>query len=165
MGTPEFVLNLRSCIGQDTLWLISATAVVLRGPPSSAEVLLMRRSDSGEWCPISGIVEPGESPDVTARREALEETGVDVEVGLLAWVCPTPLIVHTNGDRALYLDHTFACRFSRGQAAASDDETLDAAWFPIHALPPMMPILRQRIEVVVAGGNETLVGPLELDGL
>ena len=81
MGTPEFVLNLRSCIGQDTLWLISATAVVLRGPPSSAEVLLMRRSDSGEWCPISGIVEPGESPDVTARREALEETGVDVEVG------------------------------------------------------------------------------------
>ncbi|MBL0204899.1 MAG: NUDIX domain-containing protein [Candidatus Microthrix sp.] len=29
-------------------------------------------------------MEPGESPDVTARREALEETGVDVEIGHLA---------------------------------------------------------------------------------
>ena len=49
------------------------------------QILLLRRSLSkdhgaGEWEPLSGRAAPGESPLEAARREAKEETGLDVEV-------------------------------------------------------------------------------------
>ena len=74
MPTPEFVLSLREKIGHDLLWLPAVTAVVLR---EDGRVLLARRSDNGNWGLVSGIVEPGEEPAVTAVRECLEETGVE----------------------------------------------------------------------------------------
>lgn len=48
-------------------------------------VLLGRRSLAkdhapGQWETISGRVEPGETPQEAARREALEETGLKVEI-------------------------------------------------------------------------------------
>ena len=70
MATPEFVLALREKIGHDELWLPGVTAVVLR----DAEVLLVRRADTGAWTPVTGIVDPGEEPAVAAEREVLEET-------------------------------------------------------------------------------------------
>ncbi len=49
------------------------------------QVLLLRRSAwkdeaPGQWETGSGRVEPGESPEQAARREAHEETGLEVEV-------------------------------------------------------------------------------------
>ena len=41
----------------------------------------------GKWCCFGGGVEPGESIDEAARREFLEETGVDISVDVL-----TPLV-------------------------------------------------------------------------
>ena len=53
----------------------SAGAVVLDG----GRCLVMRRGR--EWIFPKGHLEPGESPAETARREVLEETGIEVEVG------------------------------------------------------------------------------------
>ena len=72
MPIPDFVRDLRRHIGTAELWLPGVTAVVRRG----ADVLLVQRSDTGEWAPVTGIVDPGEDPGVAARREVLEETGV-----------------------------------------------------------------------------------------
>lgn len=41
-------------------------------------VLLMDHSKLGMWLHPGGHVEPGETPDETARRETLEETGIEV---------------------------------------------------------------------------------------
>ncbi len=40
------------------------------------ELLLIKHSKTGQWLPPGGHVEDGETPDETAKREALEETGV-----------------------------------------------------------------------------------------
>ena len=74
MPIPDFVRDLRRHIGTAELWLPGVTAVVRRGD----DVLLVQRSDTGEWAPVTGIVDPGEDPGVAARREVLEETGVAV---------------------------------------------------------------------------------------
>ena len=73
MPIPPYVLHLRTMVGRELLWMPGVTAVVLRdgpsGPGAVPEVLLVRRSDNGAWTPVTGIVDPGEHPHVTAVRE------------------------------------------------------------------------------------------------
>ncbi|WP_090070827.1 NUDIX domain-containing protein [Lentzea flaviverrucosa] len=93
-------------------------------------VLLIQRSDTGQWAIPGGMVDPGETAPAALVRELLEETGVDlaghtptiVYAGYVddprnsdhAWVCTTA---------ALYqLDHTVL--------AVGADDALAAAWFP-----------------------------------
>jgi ADP-ribose pyrophosphatase YjhB (NUDIX family) len=147
MPIPQFIAELRELVGTRELWVPAVTAVVLRGD----EVLLTRRADNGEWAPITGILDPGEEPAAGAAREALEETGVEVNVDRLASVGATPQVEHHNGDLAVYLDLTFACSWVRGEAQVGDDENVDVRWWPLPALPPMGGFLRERIEDVLAG--------------
>ena len=142
---PDFVLQLRRHVGHDPLWLPGVTAVVLRGQ----EVLLGRRTDNGSWTPITGIVDPGEQPAAAAEREVLEETRVVAVAERLARVHAEPELVHPNGDRALYLDHTFRCRYSSGEAGVGDDESTAVSWFPLDALPPLPEKFRVRIACAV----------------
>ena len=123
------------------------TAVVTRGD----EILLVRRADNGEWTPITGIPEPGEEPGRAAAREALEETGVEVRVDRLASTSAHPGVVHANGDRASYLDLTFACTYVSGEAHVADDESRDVRWFPQDALPEMAESMLQRIADALSG--------------
>ena len=53
------------------LFLIGITAIVLRPHPDTQapQVLLVQRSDTFEWTPIAGIVEPGEQLHEVAVRE------------------------------------------------------------------------------------------------
>lgn len=146
MPIPEFIVELRSRIGHAPLWLSAVTAVVLRGD----EVLLVRRSDNGEWSPVTGIVDPGEHPADTAVREAAEETGVECVVDQLVWVSVGDPVVHANGDQAQYLDLVFRCRYVGGAARIADDESVDVGWFPLNNLPPLKPYLQHRIELAVS---------------
>jgi ADP-ribose pyrophosphatase YjhB (NUDIX family) len=141
MGIPDFIVSLRERVGTAPLWLSGVTAVILDGP----RVLLVRRGDTGEWAPVSGILEPGEEPAIGAAREAEEETGVVVEVERLVSVGTTDEITYPNGDRASYLDLTFRCRYLSGSARVNDDESLEVAWWPADALPAMPADFRRRI--------------------
>lgn len=133
MATPEFILRLREKIGHDPLWLTGCTAVVLH----EGRVLLGQRADNGTWGLITGILEPGEDPAVAARRECLEETGVEVTVDALVRVRAGELVTFPNGDQCQFLDHTFLCTYVRGQAHVADDESLAVEWFPLEDLPPI----------------------------
>ncbi|WP_110180715.1 NUDIX hydrolase [Nocardioides solisilvae] len=146
MPIPEFVVALRERVGAMPLWLPGVTAVVRRAD----EVLLVRRADTGEWAPVTGIVDPDEEPAVCARREALEETGVEIRVDRLASTSVISGVVHGNGDRASYLDLTFACTWLGGDAHVADDESVDVRWWPVDALPPMGAHMAARVEAGLA---------------
>jgi 8-oxo-dGTP pyrophosphatase MutT (NUDIX family) len=143
---PPFVVELRKLVGTHELWLPAVTAVVRRGD----EILLTERVDNGRWAPITGIVDPAEEPATAARREALEEAGVEITVDRLAAVSVSPQITHANGDLGVYLDLTFACTWVSGDAWAADDENTDVRWWPVDALPDLEPFLLQRIEAGLA---------------
>ncbi|RYC13242.1 DUF429 domain-containing protein [Nocardioides zhouii] len=144
---PDFVVAIREKIGSDhPLWLPAVTAVVRRGD----EVLLVKRSDNGRWTPVTGIVDPGEEPAVAAAREVLEETGVRARVDRLASTAAHPEIVHANGDRAAYLDLTFACTWLEGDAHVADDESSEVRWWPLASLPPMTDLMLGRIEAATS---------------
>ncbi|NNC12192.1 NUDIX domain-containing protein [Planctomonas sp. JC2975] len=156
MPIPEFVVALREKIGTMPLWLSGTTAVVLRGEAGTEQVLLVRRSDTGEWTPITGGVEPGEEPAVAARREALEEASVVVEPERLVWVVVTDPIEYANGDRAQYLDTVFRCRYVSGDAAVGDDENIDVRWYAVGELPEMAPRFVRSIELAIANAPEAV---------
>jgi 8-oxo-dGTP pyrophosphatase MutT (NUDIX family) len=147
MPIPPFVAELRALVGTHQLWLPGVTAVVRRGD----ELLLTKRADNGEWAPVTGIVDPGEEPGVAAAREVLEEAGVEVSVDRLASVSVVPDVVYDNGDRAAYLDVTFACTWISGEARVADDENVDVRWWPLADLPPLTASVRRRIDDVLVG--------------
>jgi ADP-ribose pyrophosphatase YjhB (NUDIX family) len=148
---PDFVVELRRQVGRAQLWLPGVTAVVRRGE----DVLLVRRTDNGQWAPITGILEPGEEPAVAARRETWEETRVEITVDRLAMVSATAPVTHVNGDRAVYLDHAFSCTWMSGEPRVGDDESLEVRWFDRVHLPPMKPELAERIEVACSDETAT----------
>lgn len=149
MPIPDFVLALRAKIGTDPLWLSGVTAVVLRAEPST-EVLLVRRADTGEWAPVSGIVDPGEQPADTAVREVLEEAAVHAVPERLALVHVSDPVVYANGDRAQYLDLVFRMRWTAGDPHPADGENLEAAWFDLDRLPPLSAEMTRRVEAALA---------------
>lgn len=132
MPIPPFILTLRERIGTDLLWLSGVTGVVVG---NDDRVLLTRRSDTGRWALISGILEPGEQPAVALRREIGEETGVDAEVQALVSVRAQRPMRYPNGDHAQYLDLLFLCRHLGGVPRVGDDESLEVGWFSPTALP------------------------------
>jgi 8-oxo-dGTP pyrophosphatase MutT (NUDIX family) len=125
MGTPEFVTALREQIGTAPLPLVGVTAVVFR----DEKVLLGRRSDTGAWQSVSGIVDPGEEPADAAVRECLEEAGVVVRAERLALVQTVPRVTYANGDRVDYLDLVFRCTWISGEPRPVDGELTEVGWF------------------------------------
>ena len=148
MPIPEFIVELRRHIGHAPLWLPCVTAVVIH----DQHVLLVKRADNQAWTPVTGIVEPGENPADCAVREVFEEAGIHAVARRLAWVHVTRSIVHANGDHAHYLDHVFRMDWVAGEPFPADDESLDARWFDLSAMPQMSGAMHRRIELA---GNDS----------
>ena len=157
MPIPDFVLALRSRVGNELLWMPGVSAVVIH---EDGRLLLGRRADNGLWAVVSGILEPGEQPALAAVREVLEETGIHAVVEGLAAVSSSPETVqYENGDRAQYLDLTFLCRAVGGQAHVGDDESTDVGWFHADALPePLAASSRRRIARAFAHRSDPAAG-------
>jgi 8-oxo-dGTP pyrophosphatase MutT (NUDIX family) len=158
MPIPAYVAHLRTMVGRELLWMPGVTAVVLREAPGGLEVLLVKRSDNGEWTPVTGIVDPGEEPHEAAVREVLEEASVAAQVERLVWVRATGVITHSNGDIGQYLDLTFRCWWVSGDPLPGDDESTDARWFPLDALPPMTRTHTDRIACAVENPRDVRLG-------
>ena len=98
-------------------------------------ILLGRRARGqykGAWCIPCGHLEWGEEVRAAARREFLEETGLQVEVGSV-------YTVHSNfhNPKSLTVGIWFRGTMIGGTLRAADD--LDAVeYFPLDALPEPM---------------------------
>ena len=156
MPAPDFVLALREKVGKSALWLSGVTAVVVKDD----EILMVRRADSGEWAPVTGIIDPGEEPSEAAVREVREEADVDAIVEHLAWVHVTEMYVYPNGDRSQYIDIVFRLRWTGGNPHPADGENLEARWFSRSDLPTLSGDMRRRVEVALDPRAEAGFGPL-----
>ena len=96
------------------------------------DVLLVRRAyppRAGEWSLPGGRIELGESLVDAVRRELLEETGIEVEVGRVVEVFDR---VHRDDNgrvRYHFVIVDFLCRAVGGTLCAGDDASA-ARWVP-----------------------------------
>ncbi len=118
----------------DRPW-VGIGVVALRGE----EVLLIRRGRpprQGEWSLPGGGQRLGEPAELCARRELLEETGIEVgPLSLLAVVDAITPGEAGRGPRFHYTIIDFQARWLSGEARPGGDVT-EVAWVPVAALDP-----------------------------
>lgn len=102
--------------------LVSYVVVV---DPVSGDVFLGDHVKSGLWLPPGGHVEPGEDPRETARRELLEELGVEADFGLVGDVPLFLTVTPTVGEE----EHTDVSLWFAVQVPRAFDFRLDRTEF------------------------------------
>ncbi|WP_280215362.1 NUDIX hydrolase [Nocardia cyriacigeorgica] len=104
---------------------------------SGGKVLLICRSDNGNWSMPGGAHDPGESLSRTAVRETREETGVDIRLtGIVGiFTDPTHVIHYTSNDE---VRQEFTVVY-RGEAIGGQPETSSEStrveWVPVEQIP------------------------------
>jgi ADP-ribose pyrophosphatase YjhB (NUDIX family) len=128
--------------------IIGVGAVIVEG----GRALLVRRNTEplrGEWSVPGGMLELGEKLRDGVRREAREETGLEVEAGEVLDVFDSIFTDGLGQTQYHYVLIDYLCRPIRGEAQAGSDVS-DVRWVSMEALPAMG--LRGSIEQVVRKG-------------
>jgi ADP-ribose pyrophosphatase YjhB (NUDIX family) len=134
VAIAPYIRRLRELVGTELLVLPSA-AVLPRD--AAGRILLVRIIETGQWAVIGGAIEPDESPQDAARREAQEEAGVTLELGPILGVLGGPQfrLTYPNGDQTSYVTTVFAATVVGGTPHPDGDETSAVAWWDPGHLP------------------------------
>ncbi|MDR3748761.1 MAG: NUDIX hydrolase [Acidobacteriota bacterium] len=125
--------------------IIGVGAVII----DRGRALLVRRATEplkGEWSVPGGMLELGEKLRDGARREALEETGLEIEVGEVLDVFDSIFPDADGRTQYHYVLIDFLCRRLSGEAKASSDVS-EVRWVTEGELAGFG--LRQSIEQVI----------------
>ncbi len=101
------------------------------------QVILVRRGkepSKGDWSIPGGLVDLGETLRDAVIREALEETGLEVEPTELVEVAERIFRDDLGRVKYHYVLADFLCRVRKGNLVAGSD-ALDARWFHPDELP------------------------------
>lgn len=118
-------------------------------------ILMIRRSDNGNWAVPGGAMDLGESIVQTGVRETLEETGIHCEItGLVGiYTDPRHVIHYTSNDEVRQeFSIVFTARYVRGEPTPSD-ESREVVWVPRDEVGDlrMHRSMRHRIEAYLQG--------------
>ncbi len=116
---------------------LTVDIAVFRGRAGERDVLLVKRRDepfAGMWALPGGFVEEGETLDAAARRELLEETGLDPMSELEQ--------IGAYGDPGrdprgwtVTVVHIASIGYDELGAVNGGSDAVEAAWHPVNALP------------------------------
>ena len=129
----SYLGRVRASVGdEDTIFFVGARGVVF---DDQGRLLLIQRSDNRRWAIPAGAMELGESMEDCAIRETYEETG-------LRATSLTPFAFYTRYTFTNDYGHTyqqilmsFRIDSWEGELVRQTDESVDAGFFPLNALP------------------------------
>jgi 8-oxo-dGTP pyrophosphatase MutT (NUDIX family) len=132
MAISPYLKGLRDRVGRDLLMIPSVAVMALDG---EGRLLLVRAADTGQWQTVGGAIDPGETPAEAARREAVEETGLEVELVRVIGCYGGPLFrfAYPNGDLCEYVATVFEARPGGGAMRPDGEETSEVGWFTAEA--------------------------------
>ncbi len=120
-GTPVVVQTGASIIVEDAM----------------GRILMQQRTDDGTWSYPGGRIEIDETVEDGARREVLEECGLEVgEMTLLGVFSGTELNhIYPNGNEVCGIDIVYISHDYKGTLTSQDGEARQMGFYPIDALP------------------------------
>ncbi len=140
-----YIEDLRQIIGHQPIILVGAAVLIA---DAQGCLLLGQRADNQQWGIPGGSMEPGETTEETARREAFEETGLEIGAMSLFGVFSGPEFFYTypNGDQVynvsiVYKSQDFHLTLTHNEEHTSlrffaPDEIPDAI------SPPVRPVIK-----------------------
>ena len=136
----------------------SVNVVVANGEGS---VLMIRRTDSGNWAVPGGAIDLGESVAQAAVRETLEESGIECEIMGIVGIYSDPrhVILYTsNGEVRQEFSIVLTARALSGQPTPSS-ESSEVRWVPVPELPryAMDRSMRIRVNDFLTSGKPPVV--------
>ena len=124
----------------------TADAVIIN--PTLYRILLIKRSDTGEWALPGGFINKDEPPLTAAKREAQEETGAEISTeGVLVYqgVVEDPRTTATAWiETAAYL-FTVDTQYE----VKGSDDAVAASWVNLERLPALYGSHKQIIETAL----------------
>lgn len=112
---------------------ISSGGVIFRKGPGVLEVVLVSVRGGKYWCLPKGIVDKGETPEMTAVREVREESGLSGRIidklGEIAYW----YYIRGENTKCRKTVHFYLMEYESGNTSQHDSEVDDAVWFPFEA--------------------------------
>ena len=146
----DYINGLRKHIGNQPILMVGSTVLVL---DTQNRLLMMKRSDGGNWGVPGGAMELGETTEETARRELLEETGLEVDELTLFGVFSGKELYYRypSGEEVYNVSIVYLSHNAHGTVQLFDGEHYDFQYFDLAKLPenispPIRPILRKLME-------------------
>lgn len=129
----EYYKQLRKYVGHQTLILPGSNVIILN---DKGEVLLQER-EPGIYGLPGGLMELGESLEETARREVLEETGLQIAALQLCQIYSGSdyYIENPNGDTFYSVSAVYKTSEYSGEILADEIESISLQFFPPSQLP------------------------------
>ena len=129
----DYIRYLREKIGHAPVILVAAGSLMVK----EQKLLLQKRLDNEIWDLPGGLMELGETPEETARREVCEETGLELgPLHLLgAYSGKAFHKKYSNGDEAYSVAIIYLCSDFSGVLQNDPKEGLELCFFSLHALP------------------------------
>lgn len=139
--------------------LVPSVNVVVANDDGS--ILLIQRSDNGNWAVPGGAVDLGESVAQAAVRETLEESGIECEITGIVGIYSDPrhLILYTsNGEVRQEFSIVLTARALSGQPTPSS-ESSQVRWVAVSEVPSytMDRSMRLRINDFLRGSKSPVI--------
>ncbi len=109
---------------------LPTTDAVIAGPDGRV-VLILRKNEPHGWALPGGFVEEGEELGAACRREAREETGLEVELLAQLFTYSDP----KRDPRKHTVSTVYACQSKPGAQPVGADDAQEARWFAEEEIP------------------------------
>src|SRR5215475_6593680 len=123
---------------------------------SADKVLVIHHRKLSKWLPLGGHIELDEDPEQAALREALEESGLEVELlgerppttgsGTRALIAPRFLDIHYISDTHEHIGMIYWARVQRSELTLSKSEHHDIRWCSRSDLETLHPPISQAVK-------------------
>lgn len=141
---PDYIMDLRKLVGSRPLIACGACVLVV---DDQDRILLQHRTDNGAWGLPGGTVEPGETLEETAAREAIEEAGlVCNKLEFMNVYSGSDLYYrYPNGDEVYNISAAYICKDYSGTPTADGRESRDVRFFALSELPEIADPVGKRV--------------------
>lgn len=146
-----------------TLDQVSAGGVAYRWRESRPEIVIVSVKPKLRWQLPKGIVDPGETPEVTAVREVREEAGVETELLALIEIVEYWYRSYKNGKPVRFhkFVHFYLVKYRSGNVTDHDHEVAEARWASFDEAMEMLAfkgereVVEKAREMILERGIET----------
>ncbi|GAB3201541.1 8-oxo-dGTP pyrophosphatase MutT (NUDIX family) [Pontibacter aydingkolensis] len=131
---------------------VSSGGVAYRKGDAGVEVALISVGQPAHWQLPKGIVDPGETPEITAVREVQEETGISTELIKKLETIEYWYVGNKGQQRVRFhkFVHFFLLAYSSGDLGKHDWEVNEARWVSIQEAEELLAFKSERQVVAKA---------------